>query len=131
MEKSIKEKNLSPKTFSIRYYINYIVIGAIAILLSILSFSGVLPQSTLYLLEKMTMNIILALSLSLVVGFLGELSLGHAGFMCIGAYFSGFVAVFFDRYTSLDGKGVLSFLIALVVGAVIAALFGFLIGLPA
>ena len=121
----------SPRTFTLRYYLNYIVIGAIAILLAILSFAGVLPQSTLYMLEKIAMNIILAISLSLVVGFLGELSLGHAGFMCIGAYFSAFVAVLFDRYTALDGKGVISFLAALVVGAVVAGLFGFLIGLPA
>ncbi|MBR6614633.1 MAG: branched-chain amino acid ABC transporter permease, partial [Lachnospiraceae bacterium] len=46
----------------------------------------------LFLLEKVAISIILAVSLSLVVGFLGELSLGHAGFMCVGAYIGGKVA---------------------------------------
>ena len=90
-----------------------------------------LPQSILFLLEKIVINIILALSLSLVVGFLGELSLGHAGFMCIGAYFGGFVSVMLSKFTSLDGEGIVSFVIALVVGAVFSGVFGFLVGLPA
>lgn len=134
MAKKIANKSLgtsATKMFALRYYINYIVIAALAILLSALSLVGVLPQSMLFLLEKVVINIILALSLSLVVGFLGELSLGHAGFMCIGAYFGGFVSVLFNKFTSLDGEGIVSFLVSLAVGAVIAGVFGFLIGLPA
>ena len=131
-----KIMNKSPETsptrmYAWRYYINYIVVAALAILLSALSLVGALPQSMLFLLEKVVINIILALSLSLVVGFLGELSLGHAGFMCIGAYFGGFVSVLFNKFTSIDGEGIVSFLASLVVGAVIAGVFGFLIGLPA
>ena len=125
------KKTLEARTFSWRYYINYIVIALIAIIFTALTFAGALPQSTLFLLEKIVMNIILAVSLSLVVGFLGELSLGHAGFMCIGAYFGGFVAVLFDTFTSLKGVGILPFILALVVGAVVSGAFGFLIGLPA
>jgi len=126
-----KKTSVSPRTFTWRYYINYIVVAALAILLTVLTLAGALPQSMLFLLEKITMNIVLAISLSLVVGFLGELSLGHAGFMCIGAYFGGFMSVVINTYTGINGKGVLSFAISLVVGAAVSGLFGFVIGLPA
>lgn len=111
------------------HFVNYIAVGIAMLLFSLLTFAGALPQSMLYLLEKITMNIILAVSLSLVVGFLGELSLGHAGFMCIGAYMGGKVACLLDG--AIEGDGILSFLIALLVGAAIAGVFGFVIGLPA
>ena len=109
-----------------KHFVNYIAIGIATIIFSSMTFADALPQSTLFLLEKITMNIILAVSLSLVVGFLGELSLGHAGFMCIGAYMGGKIATLFE-----NGDGVLSFVVSLVVGAVIAGIFGFIIGLPA
>lgn len=110
-----------------KHFVNYIAIGIVAIIFSCLTFANALPQSTLYLLEKITMNIILAVSLSLVVGFLGELSLGHAGFMCIGAYMGGKFATFFGE----GGDSIISFLVALIVGALVAGIFGFIIGLPA
>lgn len=115
--------------FKIKHYINYIVIGVIAAVFSVISLSGGhIDSSTLFLLEKMTISIILAVSLSLVVGFLGELSLGHAGFMCVGAYMSGKVASLLEN--SL-GNGILTFIISLAVGAGIAALCGIIIGIPA
>ncbi len=115
--------------FKIKHYINYIVISIVAIVFSVISLSGgQLDNSTLFLLEKMTISIILAVSLSLVVGFLGELSLGHAGFMCIGAYISGKVASLLQE--SL-GNGILTFIISLAAGAGVAALCGIIIGIPA
>lgn len=117
------------KSVKWKHFINYIAIGIIAVIFSVLGFAGALPQSTLFLLEKITMNIVLAVSLSLVVGFLGELSLGHAGFMCVGAYIGGKVAVLLG--TAINGAGILSFIIALIVGAAVAGVFGFIIGLPA
>ncbi len=113
-----------------KHFINYIAVAIIGILFTALTMAGSLPQSNLFLLEKITMSIILAVSLSLVVGFLGELSLGHAGFMCVGAYIGGKVSCLLDS-AGLAGNGVLSFLISLVVGAAVAGVFGFLIGLPA
>lgn len=111
-------------------YINYIAVGIIAIVFSLLTLGSALPQSTLFLLEKITMSIILAVSLSLVVGFLGELSLGHAGFMCIGAYVGGRFSVML-KGTAIGGDGVLSLFLSIIIGAAAAALFGFIIGLPA
>ena len=112
-----------------KHYVNYVAVAIAGIIFTAMTFAGALPQSTLFFLEKTTMFIILAVSLSLVVGFLGELSLGHAGFMCIGAYVGGKVAVMLNGV--IDGSGILSFVIALIVGTVVSGAFGFLIGLPA
>ena len=62
------------------HFINYMVVGAALIVFIVLSNTTNMASSTQYLLEKISISIILAVSLSLVVGFLGELSLGHAGF---------------------------------------------------
>ena len=113
----------------VNHYINYAVIGLLTVVFGGISLAGGrLDGSTLFLLEKMAISIILAVSLSLVVGFLGELSLGHAGFMCVGAYLGGKVAAVLEP--SL-GNGPLTLLIALVVGAVVAAACGVIIGIPA
>ena len=111
------------------HYINYVVIGALLIVLGSMALTGYrFDASLLYLLEKMSISIILAVSLSLVVGFLGELSLGHAGFMCVGAYLGGKVAAILED--SL-GNGTLTFFISLLVGGLVAALCGIIIGIPA
>lgn len=112
------------------HYINYIAVGIIGLLFTLLAVADVLPQSTLYLLEKITMSVILAVSLSVVVGFLGELSLGHAGFMCVGAYIGGKLASLLDG-TVLGGESLVTFIVCAIVGAVVAGVFGFIIGLPA
>ena len=111
-----------------KQYSNYIVIAALTVIFSILSFTGMLESSTIYLLEKIIIAVMLAVSLSVVVGFLGELSLGHAGFMCVGAYLGGKMACLLEP--SL-GNGFLALLIAVVVGGAIAAICGMIIGLPA
>ena len=61
-----------------KHYINYIAVAAFTLLFTILSFSGALKSSDLYLLEKIAISVMLATSLSMVVGFLGELSLGRS-----------------------------------------------------
>ena len=115
--------------FKINHYINYMVIGLMTLVLTAMTFTGSrFDNSLLFLLEKMAISIILAVSLSVVVGFLGELSLGHAGFMCVGAYLSGKVAVVLEP---VIGSEILVFVIALLVGAGVAALCGVIIGIPA
>lgn len=119
------------KLLSIKWknYINYIVIGLVTAIFGVMAMSGGLQQSMAYRLEEIAISIILAVSLSLVVGFLGELSLGHAGFMCVGAYLGGKTAAILAA-TSL-GNGLITFLIALAVGGLCAGVCGFIIGLPA
>ena len=115
--------------FKINHYINYMVIGLITLVMGIISLAGGrFDNSLLFLVEKIAISIILAVSLSLVVGFLGELSLGHAGFMCVGAYLGGKVA---SMLVPVLGNGILSFLVALVVGCAAAAACGVIIGIPA
>ncbi len=110
-----------------KHYINYVVLAAATILFAVLSLTGSLKSSNLYLLEKIGISIMLAVSLSMVVGFLGELSLGHAGFMCVGAYLGGKASVILEP---MLGE-VPALLVSLLVGGAVAALFGVIIGLPA
>lgn len=117
------------KKLKLNHYINYVVIGLMTVVLGTMSLTGSrFDNSLLFLLEKMAISIILAVSLSLVVGFLGELSLGHAGFMCVGAYLGGKVSALL---VPMLGNGPLAFLIALVAGAAAAAVCGIIIGIPA
>ena len=69
---------------------------------------------------------ILAVSLNLVVGISGELSLGHAGFMCVGAFSSAVFARLVDEKI----PGMVEIIIAILICAAFAAIFGFLIGIP-
>ena len=111
-----------------KHYMNYIVIAIVTVILSVLSLTGSLSSSTIYLWEKIAIAVMLTVSLSVVVGFLGELSLGHAGFMCVGAYLGGKVACLLEPVL---GNSFLTLLIAIVVGGILAAICGVIIGLPA
>ena len=70
-------------------------------------------------------NIILAVSLNVATGYLGQLPLGHAGFMAVGAY----TCALFTKYSPLPSG--ISFAIGLVLACIMAGLFGMLIGIPA
>ncbi len=83
---------------------------------------GIIDAYLQITLVTICINIILATSLNLVTGFTGQFSLGHAGFMAIGAYSAALITM---RIANVWG-----FLAGVLVGAVIAALIGFLVGLP-
>ena len=119
------------KSVKWKRYINYIAVSFALILFTTLSLTqkNGLKLSTIFLLEKIGIAVLLSVSLGLVVGFLGELSLGHAGFMCIGAYIGGKTASLLA--TTSVGDGLLSILISVVAGTLAAAAFGFVVGLPA
>lgn len=109
---------------------NLITYGILAVaFLAVVIFKATGNMSNLFsgLLVPLCVYSIMAVSLNLVVGILGDLSLGHAGFMCIGAYMSAFFSVAFSNAIPQDW---LRFLIALAVGGVTAGIFGFLIGIP-
>ena len=120
-------KNIK-NNFKLKHYVNYIVISALFALFTILYTTGGIKRSFAYLLAQIAYSIILAVSLNLVVGFLGELSLGHAGFMCVGAY----IGTFFSNWIqTFIGSPTLALVLAMVVGGAAAAAFGFIVGLPA
>jgi branched-chain amino acid transport system permease protein len=84
-------------------------------------------------------NAILAVSLNLISGFTGQLNLGHAGFMAVGAYLSAAITYYFgDAFAAALGRagmphaiaGGAVFLIALLLGGLLAAACGLLVGLP-
>lgn len=79
------------------------------------------------LLVPLCVYVILAVSLNLTVGILGELSLGHAGFMCVGAFSSAFFSKCVQQ--SIPQAG-LRFFIAIIIGALCAGFFGIIIGIP-
>lgn len=97
------------------------------VLVQILIATGNISSLMKGLLVPLCMYVILAVSLNLTVGILGELSLGHAGFMCVGAFSSAF-------FTKVAAEAIpnlqVRFLIAILIGAAVAALFGILIGIP-
>ena len=106
-----------------------IILALIAVIIYVVIFSlsefGVLSRHTQSLLVPIGINIILAVSLNLTVGFLGELTLGHAGFMSVGAY----AGCLFTIYCNLPVW--IEFPLALIIGGLVAAIFGIIIGIPA
>ncbi len=118
-------KNLSKTTKS--NFITYAMIVAAYILVQILILTGSLSSQMQGLLVPLCIYSILAVSLNLTVGILGELSLGHAGFMCVGAFSGSIFSVCMKGVIASDG---LRFFLALLIGAVVAGIFGILIGIP-
>ena len=108
-----------------KHYISYVFLVLFTLIFGALALTDNLRPSMIELLINIGVNITLAVSLSMVVGFLGELSLGHAGFMCIGAFFGGKVALLLDIGTWP------TLIIAFLVGGIFAVIFGVVIGLPA
>lgn len=106
--------------------ISIAVIIAIYVLVTVLQSAGAINSLMSGLLVPMCTYSIVAIGLNLCVGYLGELSLGHAGFMCIGAFTSAFFSKVFENTI----PAVPRFLLALIIGTVAAAIFGFLIAIP-
>lgn len=113
-----------------KQYIAFVLLAVVACYFGFFGLQRDLNRVTTILLEKAVVAMILAVSLNLVVGFLGELSLGHAGFMCVGAYLGAKLAV---ALTAAMGPGneLLILIICLLVGGAAAAVCGVIIGLPA
>ena len=106
--------------------INIVIMLLAYALVFVLINSGVLSRQYKSLIVPICVNIMLAVSLNLVTGFLGELSLGHAVFMSIGAYSSALISIALSNTL----PPVLAFFIALLCGGILAAFFGFIIGVP-
>ena len=86
-----------------------------------------IPRMIAGQLVPITAYIVMAISLNLVVGIAGDLSLGHAGFMSVGAYTGIVTAVALESAVPSDP---VRLIISIVVGAIAAAILGFLIGIP-
>ncbi len=106
-----------------------ITLGIVAVAYAVLQgllMADMLSSLLKGLLVPICIYSIMAVSLNLTVGILGELSLGHAGFMCVGAFASAFFSVCMKE----SMPSIPRFLIALVIGVLVAGFSGFLIGIP-
>ena len=115
----------------VRYLINTVLVLALFGLFYGLMQGGMIDGYSSTVLSLAGINIILAVSLNVATGYLGQLPLGHAGFMPVGAYTGG---IFLKSVNASDLSGplyVLAILAALVLSGVVAAVFGVLIGIPA
>ncbi|MDR1979056.1 MAG: branched-chain amino acid ABC transporter permease [Synergistaceae bacterium] len=113
------------KKTSFRYALNATAAAGLYIVLMALIDAKVLNRYQALMLIPIGFNIILAVSLNLSAGFLGQLPLGHAGFMSVGAYAAALFSMAVNLPTNVELP------LALVVGGLTAAVFGVVIGLPA
>ncbi|MEG0276108.1 MAG: branched-chain amino acid ABC transporter permease [Coprobacillus sp.] len=104
------------KDFVLSFLIAMVIYGVMMFAMS----SGILDTYWSGILVTAGINIVLATSLNLASGYLGQLTLGHAGFMSVGAYSSALCSIYFET----------PFIISLLIGAVCACLIGILIGIP-
>jgi branched-chain amino acid transport system permease protein len=94
----------------------YLLLLALSLLAAYL-----LPTYPLFVFSLAVVNIIAVLGVNLVMGYAGQISLGHAGFAAIGAYATALLVVNYE----------ISFWLALALGGFLAAAFGYLLGVPA
>lgn len=114
------------KKYTKQCLVNYAIVIVLFALFQALSSTGHLSRSMKGQLVPVCVYITTAIALNVVVGFSGDLSLGHAGFMSIGA-FSGVV---FCQLFSGIGNETARLIISMFCGGITAGIFGFLIGIP-
>lgn len=106
--------------------ITYAMVILAYIVVQVLVASGHVSSLIQGLLVPFCTYVIVAIALNLTVGILGELSLGHAGFMCVGAFSSAVFSLAFKDAIPAGPR----FFIAILIGAASAAVIGFLVGIP-
>ena len=119
----LKKMNKNTKSNLITYGMVIVAFVIMQTLIATGSISSLLEG----IMVPICIYVIMAVSLNLVVGILGELSLGHAGFMCVGAFSSAF---FSKCMKDVIENGILRFLLAMLIGIAVAAVFGIIIGIP-
>ncbi|HMN68588.1 MAG TPA: branched-chain amino acid ABC transporter permease [Bdellovibrionales bacterium] len=105
----------------------WILVLALAFTIAGIS-SGLLNPYLQQILFYIAINIMLAASLNLVNGFCGQFSLGHAGFMAVGAYVSALISLNFHPFSG--AVSILNFPVYVMAGGLCAALAGFVVGMP-
>lgn len=113
-----KEKKLS-------YLMMYFLLAILFFALSSLISTGYFTRYQTGILILILINVVLAASLNVTVGCLGQITLGHAGFMSVGAYTSALLT----KHAIVSG--ISGYIVALLVGGLIAGIIGLIIGIPA
>ena len=115
------------KKSTLDHLITFAMVIVAYLVVQILIAAGVLSSLMQGLLVPMCTYSIVAIGLNLCVGYPGELSIGHAGFMCVGAFSSAFATKLLQNVIP---NQILLFIVVLIIGTAVAAFFGFLIGIP-
>ncbi|HAQ41709.1 MAG TPA: branched-chain amino acid ABC transporter permease [Clostridiales bacterium] len=110
------------KVLNKKNILTLILIAAFYAVIQLLIADGIINSFYEITLATICINIILAVSLNLVTGFTGQFSLGHAGFMSIGAYVGALI--------NMEMNSTAGFLLGILAGAVAAAIVGIIIGIP-
>lgn len=108
-------------------FLTYGMVLVAYVIVQALVLTGAMSSLMQGLLVPLCTYSIVAVGLNLCVGYLGELSIGHAGFMCVGAFSGAFFSKCMEGSSMNPG---IRFFLALIVGTLMAAAFGFLIGIP-
>ena len=126
-------------TMPARYAINAILVALFVFGGNFLVGEGLISRYQTVVFEQIGVYVLMTVSLNIVTGYLGQLPLGHAGFMSIGGYAC---AIFIIRMMPLFGldaqsmasgstPAVILFVVGLLFGGICAALMGVVIGIPA
>jgi branched-chain amino acid transport system permease protein len=108
-----------------------LLLGALVVGAVLSRFAGAMNPYYYDVLLGIGINIILAVGLNLVNGYTGQFSLGHAGFMAVGAYASSFLTLQWGYALGSSGLATTTaFVLALVLGGALAALTGLMVGVP-
>lgn len=116
---------------SARYIINTVLIVLLVAGIQALGTSGLLSGYYVKVMILVGINIILAVSLNVATGYLGQLPLGHAGFMAVGAYTGGIFLKAVDAAKATGIKYFLFVIVAILLAGIVAGIFGIIIGVPA
>lgn len=116
--------NVGKKNISMKSWGKLALVLGVYLLITVLLKGNFLSNKYSSILVMMAVNIILAVSLNLTTGFLGELTLGHAGFMSIGAYTGSLITM------NLNLPWLVEILVAIIAGGCMAAIFGLIVGFP-
>lgn len=111
-----------------RRFLPYLIVIAAFIVCQSMIKTGAMPRTTKALLIPVCVYIVMAVSLNLTVGISGELSLGHAGFMSVGAFTGIVMAAYFRE--AFGAPEAVQLLMAIISGGVLAGVMGVLIGVP-
>jgi len=125
--------NASAMAFSSSFKMNFrhaksFLLGAIALGLLASLFADRINPYWLFIFYDIGISIVMAVSLNLINGYTGQFSLGHAGFMAVGAYTSAVITNQFGDLSFFAANGI--FAGALLAGGLAAALAGLLVGIP-
>ena len=123
MDKAVRPYRQIP--VYLRYLINTALLAILLAAGSALLASGTVNRAQSAVILQIGIYALLAVSLNVATGYLGQLPLGHAGFMAVGAYTAALI------WKALPGKSLGVILLGLLAAGLLAAVFGVVIGIPA